>query len=105
MARKASTLSISTVSGLASALRGKVKATTRPAEPARKERRLISAPLNFLGGAQHRRNHAHMTAATAQIAGQGGANIGFLGAWIAVQQRRSRHDHAVCAITALRRGF
>ena len=52
----------------------------------RKERRLISA---LLRSTQHRRNNPHMTAAAAQIARQGGANVGFFGMGIAGSAARS----------------
>src|SRR5690349_8714804 len=81
------------------------KLTIRPAAPWSTERRAMWFISPLLGGAQHGRDHAHMAAAAAEISRQSGADIRLAGARVAAQQRGRRHDHAIGAITALRRGL
>src|SRR5262245_3693150 len=83
------------------------KATTMPPRAAVKSRReremVMSGPPCFAGRPQHGGNDPVVRAATAEIVLKGIAHIVLGRSRFGVEQRLGRHDHAIDAVTALRR--
>src|SRR3954471_2083725 len=100
--------------GCASSTSGSsVKASTMPPRdaptPCAKLRRVrdtfISRPPHLVRRAQHRAHDPVVRSAATEIVHQGLAHVGLARTRIAVEQRLGAHDHAVDAVTALRRLF
>src|SRR4051812_18010514 len=93
----------------ASASRGeRLKDTTRPPRAAVKSRRVrwgafISNPPNRLACPHDRTDDAIVSTAAAEIGGERGPHIFLARRRVSFEQIGRRHDHAVDAITALRR--